>query len=291
MDRALDWVDDAIEQALSGPDVGPPRLARAIRYAVFPGGSRFRPRLSRAVHDALGAAEPEAFRAAAVAVELVHCASLVHDDLPCFDDADRRRGRPSVHRQFDEATAVLVGDALIVLGFQSLASSPHEVAPMLRELSRCTGHPHGIIAGQAWEAEPHVSLLTYHQAKTAALFEAACALGALAAREDPAPWRTVGRLLGQAYQIADDVADVSGADFGKSAARDVHHGRPNAAMTLGSEESVRRVEQLLSDAADAVPTCAAREDFQRWISTASLGVLGVRSRFGGRGRSVASSGP
>lgn len=277
MERAIQWIDDAIEQALRGQRPGPPKLTAAIRHAVFPGGSRLRPRLLRAVHEAVGGSDPEAMRACAVALELVHCGSLVHDDLPCFDDAATRRGAPSVHRQFGEALAILTGDALIVLAFQALVASPHRLDAMVRELARSTGHPAGIIAGQAWESEQRVRLATYHEAKTAALFEAACALGALSAREDPAPWRDVGRLLGRAYQIADDVADATGADHGKPAFRDRELGRPSAAVELGTGPSLERVEALLGDAIHAVPPCPGQGELRRWLASASLGALAVRS--------------
>src|SRR5215467_5097344 len=116
-------IERALNQAVGSAEVPgcPPRLAAAMRAAVFPKGARVRPRLCHAVASACGDDEPEATEAAAAAVELLHCASLVHDDLPCFDDADLRRGRPSVHAAFGEPLAVLAGDALIVLAFQTLA--------------------------------------------------------------------------------------------------------------------------------------------------------------------------
>jgi geranylgeranyl diphosphate synthase type II len=123
--------------------------------------------------------------AAAVAIELMHCASLVHDDLPCFDDAAMRRGRPSVHRAFDERIALLAGDALIVLAFQSLAraaiGSPSRLGKVITIVASAVGAPGGIIAGQAWECEPQVPLSSYQRAKTGALFAAAAAAGASAA--------------------------------------------------------------------------------------------------------------
>ena len=106
--------------SMGGPDI-PPQLAAALRYAVFPGGARVRPRLSLAVARACGDSCPRLADAAAASIELLHCASLVHDDLPCFDDAETRRGKPSVHKAFGEPLAVLVGDALIIGAFQTLA--------------------------------------------------------------------------------------------------------------------------------------------------------------------------
>ena len=169
-----------IEQSLaaaiaSGEEEGcPPKLAGAIRHAVFPGGARIRPQLCLAVAQACGDDDPLLSEATATAIELLHCASLVHDDLPCFDDAPTRRGRASVHFAFGESLAVLAGDALIVLAFQTLGAaatkSPLRLPMLLRTIGRATGMPHGIVAGQAWECEPRVSLADYQRAKTGLFF-------------------------------------------------------------------------------------------------------------------------
>ena len=139
-----------------GPEA-PPSLLAAMRYAVFPGGARIRPRLCIAVARACGDESAALPGAAAAAIELLHCASLVHDDLPCFDDAATRRGRPSVHKAFGEPIAVLTGDALIALSFQALAHAaaavPARLVPLVGIVARSIGAPHGIIAGQAWECE------------------------------------------------------------------------------------------------------------------------------------------
>lgn len=162
-----------ILRAAEGAD-GPPLLSAALRYAVFPGGARVRPRLCLAVAQACGCDQPAVANAAAASIELLHCASLVHDDLPCFDNADIRRGRPSVHKAFNEPLAILAGDGLIVLAFQSLARigefAPQRLAPLLSIIGRAVGTVGGVLAGQAWECEPSVRLSEYHQAKTGALF-------------------------------------------------------------------------------------------------------------------------
>ncbi|HEX2940962.1 MAG TPA: polyprenyl synthetase family protein, partial [Rhodopila sp.] len=196
---------------------GPPRLAAAMRHAVFPRGARIRPRLCLAVAAACGEDDPAVAEGAAAAIEFMHCASLVHDDLPCFDDADTRRGRPSVHRAFGAPLAVLTGDALIVLAFQAIAwgaaGSPSRLMPLVLNLAAATGMPFGIAAGQAWESEPAIDMGQYQRAKTGALFAAATILGAAAAGADAASWRELGEGLGEAYQVADDIADVlSGKD-------------------------------------------------------------------------------
>jgi len=147
---------------------GPPLLAAAMRYAVFPGGARIRPRLCMAVARACGEDKPTLAAGVAASIEIMHCASLVHDDLPCFDDAATRRGRPSVHKAFGERIAVLTGDALIVLAMQALAraadSAPTRLGPLILVVARAVGAPNGIIAGQAWECEPKISLAKYQQA-------------------------------------------------------------------------------------------------------------------------------
>jgi len=257
-----------IERALVGAladcegGSGPLRLAAALRYAVFPGGARIRPRLSLAVACACGLDHPSAAAAAAASIELLHCASLVHDDLPCFDDAPTRRGKPSVHKAFGERLAVLAGDALIVLALESLARPgvvPVErLGPLLLIISRGVGMPSGIVAGQAWECEPHIVLAQYQQAKTGALFAAATMAGAAASGADPAPWRMLGERLGEAYQVADDLRDVasSAEELGKPTGRDAALGRPSAARELGIGGSIRRLDSLVEGAIESIPPCA-----------------------------------
>ena len=184
---AMTRIERSLAHALGlarGPD-GPPLLAAAMRYAVFPGGARIRPRLCLAVARACAEDRPMLAAAAAASIELMHCASLVHDDLPCFDDAATRRGRPSVHRAFGERIAVLTGDALLVLAFQIVAARRAERSGasggLVAVMSRAIGAPSGIIAGQAWECEPQVALANYQRAKTGALFAAATSAGACAA--------------------------------------------------------------------------------------------------------------
>ncbi len=250
---------------------GPPRLGAAIRHAVFPGGARVRPRLCLAVAQACGRSDAAMAHAAAASLELVHCASLVHDDLPCFDDASLRRGLPSVHQQFGEALAVLAGDALIVLAFETLAlaASPATaaLAPLLLLLSRSTGLPRGIIGGQAWECEPEIPLATYHRAKTASLFSAATMAGALAAGAEAAPWQALGERLGEAYQVADDIRDIvaTPSQTGKPGGRDQALGRPSAALQHGVPGAMLRLQALVGEAIAAIPRCAGAGDLRGLI--------------------------
>jgi geranylgeranyl diphosphate synthase type II len=223
---------------------------------------------------ACGDAQPSVADAAAAAVELLHCASLVHDDLPCFDDADTRRGKPSVHRVFGEPLAVLVGDAFIVQAFEVLARSaagPRQLAALLRELAVAAGTTRGLLAGQAWESEPVAPLDVYHRAKTASLFEAAAAMGAIAAGAAPEPWRRFGEALGRAYQAVDDLNDALGdaRSLGKPTGRDAALRRPNVVRALGAEAARVRVSLLVASAVAEIPRCGAEERVRGWLASMS----------------------
>ncbi|GJE61726.1 polyprenyl synthetase family protein [Methylobacterium trifolii] len=256
-------IETALDMAVSHAEApgAPPRLAEALRYAVFPGGHRIRPRLCLSVARACGDDDPAAADAAAAAIELLHCASLVHDDLPCFDDAPLRRGKPSVHVAFGEPLAVLAGDALIVAAFETLARGaarhPGRLASLVGLVARAAGSPNGIVAGQAWESEAYVALSDYQQAKTGALFAAATVAGAAAAGAKPLPWRLLGECLGEAYQVADDLRDVAcrQEEIGKPAGRDATLGRPNAAALLGTGGALERLESLTREAMAVIPDC------------------------------------
>jgi geranylgeranyl diphosphate synthase type II len=254
-------IEAVLNQALArsaGPEC-PPRLAEAMRYAVFPGGGRMRPKLCIAIAWACGDDEPAVSNSAAAAIELLHCASLVHDDMPCFDDAETRRGKPAVHRAFGENLALLVGDALIVLAFETIAHSaarrPHRMGELLRIVARAVGAPAGIVAGQAWEAEREIDLAHYHRAKTGSLFAGATEAGAAAAGAHASDWVLLGELLGEAYQVADDIRDAyaTEAELGKPVGRDAALGRPSAAASLGLDGAIERLSRLVDGAVAAVP--------------------------------------
>jgi len=191
----------------------------------------------------------------AAAVELVHCASLVQDDLPCFDDAAVRRGRPACHKQYNEATAILVGDALLTLAFETLANAPARRAPvafrLMGLLTAAAGSSHGVIGGQALELEPHpVELEIYHRHKTAALFRAATAGGAICCGVDAdvSRWSRIGELIGCALQLRDDMEDVGGVDgdIGKPTGRDAALGRPNAALQAGLDSCQQKRADVIA---------------------------------------------
>jgi len=246
-------------------------LVKAMRYAVFPGGARIRPRLSIAVARACAEDNGRLSSAAAAAIEILHCASLVHDDLPCFDDAPTRRGRPSVHKAFGERIAVLTGDALIALAFQAVAQAadcaPARLGNLIGIIARAIGAPQGIIAGQAWECESQISLAHYQRSKTGALFAAATAAGAAAAGHQAESWHLLGERIGEAYQIADDIRDVvsNEHELGKPTGRDQALGRPNAVHHLGIGSAVERLETLVGSAIEAIPACPGAADLRAHI--------------------------
>ncbi|MBK1619206.1 geranylgeranyl pyrophosphate synthase [Lamprobacter modestohalophilus] len=269
----LQRIEQSLEAAITKGmgDDSPPLLQQAVRHAVLIPASRVRPRLCLAVAMACGDDVPAVTDAAAVSLELLHCASLVHDDLPCFDDADTRRGKPSVHRAYGERLAVLAGDGLIVLAFENLAwhtlRHPERLAPLLMIVGRAVGLKDGIVAGQAWECENRVDLGEYHRQKTAALFAAATEAGAAAAGRNPAEWRTLGANLGEAYQVADDLRDVAGnADaIGKPVGQDAVHNRPSAVAELGVDGALDRLVGLIVEAVDSIPSCPGAEKLQALV--------------------------
>jgi geranylgeranyl diphosphate synthase type II len=215
-----------------------------------------------------------------VAIELFHCGSLVHDDLPCFDDAAFRRGRASVHAAFGEPIAVLAGDALIAGGFEvaarSFASDPARLGPAIALLASSIGASRGLIAGQAWESEPTVDVGAYHRAKTGALFEVAAAAGALVGGLDPEAFRGVGACFGEAYQVLDDIADATAvsASIGKPTGKDAEHARPSAVGQLGLAGAIERARDLIERASSKVPACKQPELLHRWIDDTAREVFG-----------------
>ncbi|QFT73394.1 Farnesyl diphosphate synthase [Ruegeria sp. THAF33] len=256
-------IDSAIQQNIARARVAPApdQLARALDYACFPGGARVRPTILMSVALACGDDRPAVAEAAAAALEIIHCASLVHDDLPCFDNADIRRGKPSVHRSFSEPLAVLTGDSLIILAFDILTRAathePQRALGLLSLLAQQTGMPNGICAGQGWESEQNIDLGAYHRSKTGALFVAATQMGAVAAGHDAEPWYELGARIGEAYQVADDLRDAlyDEKTLGKPAGQDDLHGRPSAVEQFGIKGAIQRLNDILSGAIASIPSC------------------------------------
>ena len=251
----------AIASAQGGSSVAPARLAAALNYAVTPGGARIRPTICLSVARACGDDRPDLANRAAIALELIHCASLVHDDLPAFDNADFRRGKPTIHLAFSEPLAVLAGDSLIIAAFDLLAGADDADALRALRLSRLlahhTGMPHGICAGQGWESETQVDLRAYHRAKTGALFMAATKMGAVAAGYAPEPWEELGDRIGEAFQVADDLRDAlyDSDTLGKPAGQDAANARPSAVERMGVQGAIRHLQDILGGAIASIPSC------------------------------------
>jgi farnesyl diphosphate synthase len=259
----------ALERVLPSADTHPVKLHQAMRYATLGGGKRVRAMLVYAAgawavgRDGGEDAGPKtvaALDAAASAVELVHAYSLVHDDMPCMDDDALRRGRPTVHVAYDEATALLVGDALQTLAFEALAVSPgNDVARQVALLARASGAA-GMAGGQAIDLDSVGKPLTWselevmHRAKTGALLRASVLLGATASH---APTDAERRALeayaaavGLAFQVVDDVLDVEtdSATLGKTAGKDAEHDKPTVVTTLGLAQAKALARRLGEDA-------------------------------------------
>lgn len=264
-------VEAMLEHTLPAADAVPGRLHDAMRYAVLGGGKRVRAALVYAAGEAslqsAAAAAPQqiALDHAAVAVELVHAYSLVHDDLPCMDDDTLRRGRPTVHVKFDEATAMLAGDALQPLAFESLSLMP--IAPALvvqaiQLLARAIGSQ-GMVGGQAIDCASvgrtleQDALQQMHRMKTGALLEASVLLGGIVAGASSIVrdgLEKYAAAIGLAFQVADDILDVTAdtATLGKTAGKDVLENKPTYVSTLGLEGARRLLHELRDDARAAL---------------------------------------
>ncbi|NIC35612.1 (2E,6E)-farnesyl diphosphate synthase [Halomonas desiderata] len=261
VDRAR--VDAFLARAFEQRQPPAPRLEAAMRHALLVGGKRLRPLLVYLAGRSLGASD-EALDAPAAAVELIHAYSLVHDDLPAMDDDDLRRGQPTVHRAFDEATAILAGDALQSLAFEVLARAAHPRLPALILTLAVAAGRDGMVGGQALDlaavgGHPNVeALATMHAHKTGALICAAVRMGALTAvpEQDPrvAALDRYAEALGLAFQIHDDVLDVIGdtQTLGKASGADAARDKPTYPALLGLEGARRRAQELTDEALAAL---------------------------------------
>lgn len=257
---------------LPSPGIAPQRLHEAMRYAVLGGGKRARPLIAFAAGEVAGA-DAERVAIGAAAVELVHAYSLVHDDLPCMDDDTLRRGKPTCHVEYDEPTALLVGDALQSLAFQLLAE--HRLAEdaatqleMVKLLAAASGS-RGMAGGQAIDLESVGRVLTVpelefmHIHKTGALIRAAALIGARCGTLDDAGLGRLDRFakcVGLAFQVVDDVLDAesSTATLGKTAGKDAKQGKPTYVSTLGPERSRELAGELRRDALDSIEAFGPR---------------------------------
>lgn len=255
-------VESALDRYLPGADTVPHKLHAAMRYALLGGGKRVRPLLVFAAGE-LFDADADTLSRAAGALEMIHVYSLVHDDMPCMDDDALRRGKPTVHIAYDEATALLVGDALQSQAFTLLAEGaaipPARQMAMLRLLAQASGSG-GMCGGQAIDLDSVGLPLTLaqleqmHQLKTGALLRAAVVLGALAGKDlapgDMAALNAYARAVGLAFQVVDDVLDATAdsATLGKTAGKDAAANKPTYVSILGLQPSQALAEQLRCDA-------------------------------------------
>ncbi len=263
-------VEAALEARIPAATQVPGRLHAAMRYSALGGGKRIRPALVYAVGDLYGVAL-EALDAAAAAVEMIHVYSLVHDDLPAMDDDDLRRGRPTCHRQFDEATAILAGDALQVLAFESLAMAPASAAArvgMIRALAAGSGTL-GMAGGQAIDLAAvgrqldALEVEAMHARKTGALIETSVTLAALSAGATDADVLALGRFskaLGLAFQIVDDILDVEGDPtlLGKAVGGDQARHKPTYPAAVGIPAARARAAGLHAEALAAIEGFGSR---------------------------------
>ncbi|TDG10584.1 polyprenyl synthetase family protein [Paraburkholderia guartelaensis] len=279
--QVLDRVESALDHYLPAADVLPAPLHDAMRYAVMGGGKRVRPLLCHAAGE-LTNATPEALDAAACALEMIHVYSLVHDDMPCMDDDDMRRGKPTVHVKYDEPTALLVGDALQSQAFVTLTAdvlSTQRQASLVRELALASGSV-GMAGGQAIDLASvghsltREQLETMHRLKTGALLRAAVRMGALAGEtpsaESLAALDKYAAAVGLAFQVVDDILDVTAdsATLGKTAGKDAKDGKPTYVSIIGLDASRALAQQLRADAHAALEPFGARA--QRLAELADL---------------------
>lgn len=276
VDDALDRYLPAVDQSAKSPC--PSRLAEAMRYSVMAGGKRLRPILALMACEACDGELDDALPAAC-ALEMIHTYSLIHDDLPAMDDDDLRRGRPTCHKAFDEATAILAGDALLTLAFEVTAQhmQPAVAAQCVVELAEASGAS-GMVGGQMADLEAETradatleALEGIHRRKTGALLRAPLRLGALAAQAPESHLESLdryGRAVGLAFQIVDDLLDVEGdeAKMGKRVRKDSNLGKWTYPGLLGIEASRTRARDLAEEAVSSLAPLGAGADRLRELA-------------------------
>jgi geranylgeranyl diphosphate synthase, type II len=272
-------VDGQLDRLIPGESVRPPTIHEAMRYSVFAGGKRIRPMLCLETarifeKDVSAALYP------GCAIEFIHTYSLIHDDLPALDNDDLRRGKPTCHKKFGEATAILAGDALLTLAFETLACTP--VAPerrvaMVGEIAGAAGTVNGMVGGQVADLEAEgkqvaPEMLEYiHRSKTAALIRASVTSGALCtggSNDDVARLRRFGETIGWAFQVTDDILDVeeSSAALGKTAGKDIAQQKATYPAVFGLERSHQIAKELATTAIGELKVFGARAEKLRSIA-------------------------
>jgi geranylgeranyl diphosphate synthase type II len=266
-DEDLRLVDSALQKLLPAADVEPSSIHGAMRYSVFAGGKRIRPILCLETSRIFTADVTPALYPAC-AIEFIHTYSLIHDDLPALDNDDLRRGKPTCHKKFGEAIAILAGDALLTLAFETVGAVPVDAeirVKMLQEISKSAGSVNGMVGGQVADLEAEgkgvgPDTLEYiHRSKTAALIRASITAGAICAgagEEEVTRLRHFGETLGWAFQVTDDILDVeeSSAALGKTAGKDIAQQKATYPAVFGLEKSHQIASELSSQAvADLAP--------------------------------------
>src|SRR5258707_12879783 len=272
-------VDASLERLLPGESTPPPSIHQAMRYSVFAGGKRLRPILCLETARIFTADVAPALHPAC-AIEFIHTYSLIHDDLPALDNDDLRRGKPTCHRQFGEATAILAGDALLTLAFETVAAAPFEAdssVKMAAEIATSAGTVNGMVGGQVADLEAEgksvaPEMLEYiHRSKTAALICASITSGALCAgapNDDVTRLRRFGETIGWAFQITDDILDVeeSSASLGKTAGKDIAQQKATYPSVFDLERSHQIAKELSEKAIAELDTYGAKTSRLREIA-------------------------
>lgn len=279
LDTRRIWVETALDRLLPPEEEPPTTLHRAMRYSMMAGGKRMRPILVLAAAEACGGV-PEKSLPAACAVECLHTYSLIHDDLPCMDDDDMRRGRPTSHKVFGEAVAVLAGDALQAIAFEAVSRmSPapgYTGADYVLELALAAGSRQ-LIAGQVMDLEGEGKTLTFdqlraiHERKTAALLTCCLRLGAMSAGAEAASLEALtrfGHSLGLAFQVIDDILDVTqtSEQLGKTAGKDIAAAKATYPSLLGLDAARAEAARLTAEAHEALASFGAAADPLRAIA-------------------------
>ncbi len=271
-------IEEAIQQTLPAPDTHPERLHRAVHYALLNGGKRVRPMLAYASGELFDIA-PEQISPAAVAIEMIHAYSLVHDDLPAMDDDDLRRGQPTCHKQFDEATAILAGDALQTYAFNTLSNADTSAKVRLQwvqQLAEASGAS-GMVGGQMIDLEAEHQTLnidalrTMHRKKTGALIRASVLMGATPAQPDAKAaeqLHTFADSIGLAFQVQDDILDVEGdsAVIGKPQGSDLEQGKSTFVSLFGIDGAKQQLQQLHQQAMESLSALGAKSASLREIA-------------------------
>ena len=266
--------DGALERLLPPAAEHPAIIHRAMRHSVLAGGKRLRPILAMEGARLIARALPDGVEELGAAVEMLHTYSLIHDDLPALDNDDLRRGQPTCHKAFGEAMAVLAGDALQTRAYEVLSRmrcAPQRRVRIIEEIARATGTIEGMIGGQVMDLQAEhtradVQTLEYiHRSKTAALITASIVSGGIysgASKEEVDKLRRFGRAVGVAFQIADDVLDVtqSSEQLGKTAGKDVASQKATYPALFGIEESLRKADELVESGCRALDSFGPRAE-------------------------------